>query len=324
MPPFPTAKAVFFVSLNPNEIDTQFYDTFIQDEVTLIPYRLYVTGGAKLDHNSYTDFNILPSVRVAWTPNSSNTFWAAISDAVRTPADTDRSVVANVSEVLGPNETPILFRLVGNPNFADEAATIYEAGYRAAIANRLSFDFASYFNSYRNQQTTEPQAPFVETSPAPTHLVMPLTYENLMHGEAHGIEVDLNTKITNRWTLSPGYAFEQIHVHTSPASQDTSTAAETEGASPRNSAQLHSHLDISSRLGWDASAYFVGRLSSPSVPSYTRVDTQLRWGLAEHLTLSLVGQNLLKNQHLEFIDTTDSVNSTLIKRSGYLKLEWGF
>jgi len=40
--------------------------------------------------------------------------------------------------------------------------------------------------------------------------------------------------------------------------------------------------------------------------------------------MSLVGQNLVKDRHLEFIDDTGSVRSTLIKRSAYAKFTWQF
>jgi hypothetical protein len=68
----------------------------------------------------------------------------------------------------------------------------------------------------------------------------------------------------------------------------------------------------------------VGRLPAQSVASYTRLDTQLTWRLAESLGLSLVGQNLLRDHHLEFNDAFQSVNSSQVKRSAYAKLTWRF
>jgi hypothetical protein len=40
--------------------------------------------------------------------------------------------------------------------------------------------------------------------------------------------------------------------------------------------------------------------------------------------MSLVGQNLVKDRHLEFVDDSGSVRSTLIKRSAYVKFTWQF
>jgi hypothetical protein len=37
-----------------------------------------------------------------------------------------------------------------------------------------------------------------------------------------------------------------------------------------------------------------------------------------------VGQNLVRDRHLEFIESTGASLSTLIKRSGFLKFTWQF
>jgi iron complex outermembrane receptor protein len=134
----------------------------------------------------------------------------------------------------------------------------------------------------------------------------------------------VNWKAADHWTLSPGYAFEQIHMYLDPTSQDTGSVLDAEGSSPVHGAQLRSHVDLVRGIGWDASAYFVDRLKSEQIPSYTRVDTELSWRWTEGLAMSLVGQNLMKDRHLEFVDNTGSVRSTLIKRSAYAKFTWQF
>jgi outer membrane receptor for monomeric catechols len=150
------------------------------------------------------------------------------------------------------------------------------------------------------------------------------TFENLMHGETHGLEISSNWKMTNRWTLSSGYAFEGIAMRTEPASQDTTSVAIAEGASPRNSAQVRSAFDLLHGLEWDASAYFVGRLASGNIPAYTRIDTQLTWNWSERSSFSVVGQNLQQDHHFEFQDFTGSVLATQAKRSAYAMIKWRF
>jgi outer membrane receptor for monomeric catechols len=145
-----------------------------------------------------------------------------------------------------------------------------------------------------------------------------------MHGEAHGFEIAVNWRATARWTLSPGYAFEQIHMHLDSTSQDTGSVLNGEGSSPVHSAEVRSHLDLMHGIAWDASAYFVDRLRSGEIPAYTRVDTGLTWRWTERLSCSVVGQNLVRDHHLEFVDDTGSVISTLVKRGAYAKLTWQF
>jgi iron complex outermembrane receptor protein len=311
-------------SLNPANVNMQLFGLFVQDEIALVPDKLFLTAGIKLDHNYYTGFNILPSAGVVWTPNKRHMFWAAIAQANRTPAETDTGSRITFASFPGPGGVPALAGLVGNPHFDDEVLTAYQTGYRTTVLEHLSIDLAAYYGHYYKQQTTEPAAPFSETTPAPPHLVLPVTYENLMHGEAHGLEMAVDWKATDRWTLSPGYGFEQIHMHLDPTSRDTGSVLDAEGNTPVDGAQLRSHLDLTHGVAWDASTYFVDRLRSGQIPSYTRLDTGLTWRWTEGLAMSLVGQNLVKDRHLEFVDDSGSVRSTLIKRSAYAKFTWQF
>jgi outer membrane receptor for monomeric catechols len=145
-----------------------------------------------------------------------------------------------------------------------------------------------------------------------------------MYGTTEGGEIFANLKLTDRWTVSPGYAFLEMHLHTKPASQDTSSVAEYQGSSPQHQAQLRSHVELSHGLSWDASTYFVSALPIQGVSSYTRIDTQLKWKFAERGEISLVGQNLLQDHHLESMDQLTLVNSSLIKRSVYAQFAWHF
>jgi outer membrane receptor protein involved in Fe transport len=149
-------------------------------------------------------------------------------------------------------------------------------------------------------------------------------FGNLLYGTTEGGEVSANLKLTDRWTLSPSYAFLEMHLHTKPSSQDTSSIAESEGSSPKHQAKLRSHIELSHGFSWDASANFVSALPIQGVASYTRIDTQLRWKFAERAEISVVGQNLLQDHHLESFDALTLVNSSLIKRSAYAKLVWHF
>jgi iron complex outermembrane recepter protein len=312
------------ISLNPADLNTQIAGSFIQDEIALLPDRLYLTVGTKLEHDYYVGFVLLPSVRVTWQPNAHQMFWAAVSRAARTPASVDISERLNFGGLPGVGGVPVLFGLIGNPHFKSEGALAYEAGTRMMLLKRLSIDLSAFYDDYDHQETLEPATPFFETTPAPPHLFVPLINENLMHGETHGLELAANWKVSDRWTLSPGYAFEQIHMHLEPSSHDTGSVAAAEGSTPVNSAQLRSHVNFPHNLAWDTSAYFVGRLTDPQVPSYTRVDTLLSWHYREGMSVSLVGQNLVRDHHIEFIESTGASTSTLIKRSAFVRFTWQF
>lgn len=319
------------VAMNPASTAHQVLNGFFQDEIALVPDQLFLTGGMKLEHNDYTGFEVMPSVRLAWEPDAHNMFWLAVSRALRAPSRNDTNLVLNIGDVgAGPGGVPQLLRLYGNPQYQDERLIAYEMGYRVSLSNRLSIDLAAYYNDYDNLQTTEPGTPFAESTPAPAHVVIPLMYENLMYGETHGIEIAANWKVTDRWTIAPGYAFEQLHMHTDLSSADIQTGPFVQGAAPRNSAPIRSHFDLPKNVTFDASAYAVGRLinqgplSNVTIPAYTRLDAELTWKPWERASFSLVGQNLLKNRHLEFEDVDGALQSSQIRRGGYAKFVWTF
>jgi iron complex outermembrane recepter protein len=312
------------VSLNPNDLDFQIFNLFAQDEIALLPDRLFLTLGTKVEHNDYTGFVVLPTARIAWNPTHHSMWWAAVSHAERTPASSDVAIRTNFGSFPGTGGIPVLIALVGNPHVKNEGLIAYEAGYRASPTSQFSIELAAYYNAYDHQETTEPSPTFSEPTPAPPHLVMPVTFANLIHGEAYGLEIAAKWKPLSRWTLSPGYAFEEIHMHTSTRSQDTSSGPEAEGSAPPHSAQLRSRLDLAHGFSWDASAYFVDRLKFSDVPSYTRVDTQLAWRRGERMSISVVGQNLARDHHIELIDPSGPVMPSLMKRSAYAKFTWRF
>jgi iron complex outermembrane receptor protein len=319
-----TTMGNFRISLNPPDVNTQLFSGFFQDEIALLPNRVFLTVGTKVEHNYYSGVALMPSLRLAWTPRPSQTVWMALSKVDRTPSALDASIRSDVSGFPGPGGVPALVALIGNPDVGDESLIAYELGYRSVPIKQLSIDFTTYYNDYNHQDTVEPGAPFFENTPSPPHLVIPLTYQNLMHGESHGAEVALNWQATDRWSLSPGYAFEQIHMHLDPTSQDTTSVMGKQGSSPVNSAQLRSHILLGHGLTSDTSVYFVDRLSDPREPSYTRLDTQITWQIRESLSIGFVGQNLVKDHHEEFVDSTASASTTMIKRSAYAKLVWRF
>jgi len=310
----------------PANMTPQLFTFFAQDAITLLPDRLSLTAGTKVENSYFTGYDIEPSVRLAWTPSHWMTFWSAISRAGRSPTRRDIGIDAALTAFPDPagSGTPVEIILFGNPKFQIEHVLAYEAGFRAQPNGRISVDLSTFFNQYDHLQSLEPGPEVFEPSPAPARFVMPVIFGNLMYGTTEGGELSANLKLTDRWTLSPGYAFLEMHLHMKATSLDTSSVAEFQGSSPQHQVQLRSHVDLSHGFSWDAAAYFVSALTVQGVPSYTRIDTQLKWKFAERGELSVVAQNLLRNDHLESMDELTVVNSSLIKRSAYAKFLWRF
>jgi iron complex outermembrane receptor protein len=296
------------------------FDSFVQDQITLRPNRVFLYLGAKLENAYFSGFDLQPSVRLVWTPSNRQTLWAAVSRSTRTPSRRDVGLNAALAALPGPSEVVLL----GNSNFKSEHVLAYELGYRAQPSERLSIDVAAFVNVYDHLESVEVLPPFFDPNSVPPLTFFPHAFANKLHGTTQGIEVSLNWKVTGRWTLNPGYSFLNMNLDTDVGSLDTTSEENTEDSSPAHQAQLRSRLQLFRNLTWDSSAYFVSSLPAQSVPSYTRLDEQLTWRPAERWEFSLVGQNLLADHHLEFNDYLQSVNSTQVKRSAYAKITWHF
>jgi iron complex outermembrane receptor protein len=314
----------FSHSFSPAFARDPLFSSFVQDEFALVPDRLYLTVGTKVERNSYTGWAAMPSARLAWQASKRNMFWAAFSSPIRTPHETDVAIRGVLPAPAGPGGIPSVISLTGNPAFQNEKLNAYEAGYRTTISDKFSIDLAAYYNVYKNVQTIEPGVPVLESNPPPGYLLIPETFQNLMRGETHGLEISTNWKLFSWWSVSPSYAFELVHLRTDSASQDSISVAIEEGSSPRHSAQLRSRIELPFGVEWNSTAYFIDRLTAGNIPAYTRLDTQVSWNWRDRGSISLVGQNLLSDHHFEFQDFTQTILANQVKRSGYVQLRWMF
>ena len=122
--------AVAPTSFTPDARTDNLYTGFAQDEITLVPDRVRVTVGSKIEHNDYSGVELQPSARVAWTPASDTTVWASVARAVRTPSRVETDYTTTSLVAAGP--TPTFVRLVPDPSFEAENLTAYEIGRAAA------------------------------------------------------------------------------------------------------------------------------------------------------------------------------------------------
>jgi iron complex outermembrane recepter protein len=311
-------------SFDPASHTSQFFSFYAQDEIALVPDRLLFTIGARWGREDYTGYEVQPTARILWAPTAKQAAWFAVSHAHRNPSFLETSVRQNVDAFLGSGGVPSLESEFGNPLQKDEILLSWEIGYRRQFSRRFSMESSAFFNHYSDIGSTEPLAPFSESTPPPVHLVIPSINGNGLHGETHGLEMAGNWQVSGRWCLRASYALLEMHMHRDETSQDTETALEIEGSDPRERAGLRSHVSLWSGISWDASAEFVDRLRAQGVPSYARVDTQILWNLGERFTASVVGQNLLRDHHVEFNDDFGNSVSDEIKRSVYVKLAWHF
>ncbi|HSV15938.1 MAG TPA: TonB-dependent receptor, partial [Tepidisphaeraceae bacterium] len=304
----------------PQVRDSYLVNGFIQDDLTVVPDRLHLIAGTKLEDNSQSGFEYQPSGRLLWTPNESNSAWLAVSRAVRTPARWEQD--ARISPI--PSSSPLVPLPVapqarGNPGFDSETLLAYEAGYRVKPSSTFSVDAAAFLNSYDNLRGFDTGAPSFIPTPVP-HLLVPITVANSFYAESYGAELSANWQVNEHWRLAGSYSFLQVQAHQHKAASAANDDQERmlESSSPEHQAQLHSYWDITRDLQLNMSLYYVDRLSALNVPSYIRGDVGVTWTPRKNLVLSLVVQNVFDNHHPEFQSSgTTLVTSSEVPRTMY-------
>jgi iron complex outermembrane receptor protein len=310
----PVVPTLLFIPQNRTD---KLYSAFVQDEVQIAENLLSLTLGSKFLRDDFSGFNAQPSARLLWTPSPRQTVWAAITHAVRTPADVE--VAFEASGPVSPNPLTIL-RLKGNPRFAPETLLGYEGGYRALLGPKLYVDVTGFHNRYDDLLSVEYGAPVRETSPSPPHLVLPLVLGNGLYGSTSGFEIAPDWRPAPWWRLAGSYAYLYMDLSRRPDSTDTSTVNSTLGASPHHKAVIESFLDLPGKLEFSQAYRYVSALPAQRVGSYQTVDVRLGWRPAPHIEFSVVGQNLLQPHHTEF--GGDPGVLVGIKRSVYAAITW--
>jgi iron complex outermembrane receptor protein len=289
----------------PGEKTLYLYSAFLQDKIVLIKERLRFTIGAKIEHNSYTNFEFQPNGRLSYTPTKKQTIWAAVSQAVRTPSRIDRDFAAYLA--------PGVAFIQGNDNFISETVTAYELGWRVQPQKTLSVSLSSFYNIYDNIRSAEP-------GPTPP-LNTPITFGNGVKGESYGVELAFINQLTSWWSLKGGYTFLKKDLSVKAGSKDANKAT-AESDDPQHQLVIQSNIKLPARFEFGTVLRYVDQLPKPYVPSYFGLDLRIGWMLSKAIELNVVAQNLLDNHHAEFIPASPSPRE--IERSIYGKITCRF
>ena len=276
---------------------------YLQDEWHIVPDKFWFTAGSKFEYNSFSGFEIQPTGRLTWMPDSNQTVWAAISRAVRTPTRIDQNLVS-------PNPAFGAAVLIANEDFGSEDLIAYELGYRVKATSTLSFDVAGYYNDYSHLRSVEP---------------LPngqLTIENKLAGETYGLGLTTRWRVTDWWQLDGNLSLLHEDIHTSEGGHDVSRA-KGETNDPSASCNFHSGMDLPWHLRLDTYLRYVDDLPHPYTPSYVTGDLRLAWAPTKNYELAIVARNLFDATHPEFA-STDPAMTREVERTVYVTFKCNF
>jgi iron complex outermembrane receptor protein len=313
-----------FVQFLPPHLDQNLYSGFLQDQIMLIPAMSLIVG-SKLEHNDYTGFEVEPNIRWQWNPQQEQLLWAAVSRAVRTPSRYDRDLLvpSGLTNAPPPYVFPTAY-LRGSEAFVSETLIAYELGYRAAFGSQWSGALSTFFNDYDHLRSTTATA-----TTADYPLPLPVYFQNNLEGTTDGLELSTTYQPFDVWQLHVGYDLLLEHLHVRPGEVDT-TGAAGETADPKGQAFLRSSMDLPRAVTLDTALRWVDTLrldNSPTggsvvgeVPAYWQLDARLAWQPTRHITISLVGQNLLREYQVEY--GYPSPARVQIARSVFARFTW--
>ena len=253
-------------------------DAFIQDSITLAqPLKLII--GLKLEDDPYSGVSALPSARLVFMPSQTWMLWAAASRAIRSPTPFDTDVQETVGGQL---------QVAGNPQFASEKLTAYEAGVRAQPWPRLSFSASAFFNVYNDLRS-------IEVTPV---TLFPLYWSNGIQGHTYGFEGWAQYQAASWWRLMAGLDLLSEHLKFEPGATALVPISQ-DADDPKRQATLRSSMNLGPKITVDADLRYVGVLPDPHVPSYVELNGRVGWTIAPHLQLAVSGFNLLHAHHQE-------------------------
>lgn len=292
----------------PARLDQDLYSAFLQDEIRLFS-DWTLTLGSKIEHNDYTGFEVEPSAKLQWNVTSNHMLWAAVSRAVRMPSRIDR-------DMNQPSTPPVIFS--GGPDFESETVIAYELGWRAQLAPNVLVAVSAFYNQYDNVRS-------LSSTPA---TIIPLFFDNNLEGETYGVEFTTTYEVIKGWRLHGGYTLLREDIRVKPGEVDVINNALNETADPRHQFSIRSSMDLPRGIELDTGLRWVDTLrmnnagTVAKVPAYFELDVRLAWHPTPDLELSIVGQNLLHDQHAEY--GVPGPAREEVERSVYAKIVWRY
>lgn len=301
------------------DVDTVFANSaFVQTELRVTP-KLHLTAGTKLQYDEATKLQLQPTLRLMLRPSERHSVWAAATSAVRTPSEIELYGRMNVGAFPDGAGGTGLVVLAGDRELKPERVEAYEAGYRWQPNSRVALDAAVFRNRIRNLVGTQTESPTLDPS---GRVVVPVRIRNAGNGKSAGAELLATSDVTPRWNVALGYSFFRFSTTANPDVEASSDLHRI--TTPRHQVQLRSFLRLSRQIDLSSSAFYVGPIGN-DVPSYVRLDGQLSWRPARRWTLTLSGQNLLREGYYEFVGSFyERELATPVQRTLHGQVTWRF
>lgn len=268
----------------PNRQNSSRADTaalYVQDQIEFSPAWMAVVGvrydRVRIDmdditsgqHFSSRDGMWSPRAGLIYKPRKDMSFYGSYSMAFQPRAGEQLGSLSASTQALDPEK------------FINK-----ELGWKWEMNDQLSLSVAAYQLDRRNVAMTDPADP---------------TLMVLVDGQrARGVEVGVAGRITERWQVMGGYAWQQGELLR--AASATAPAGNALAQLPRHSASLWNRFDVTPAFGFGIGAihrgsFYASTDNTVTVPGFTRLDGALFWKASKNLQLQLNIENLLDKEY---------------------------
>ena len=314
----------FTMWLEPARRTTNLLSGFVHDDIELIDGRLSLSGGSKLEHNSYTGWEWQPNLRVWAAPTPGISTWAAISRAVRTPSRGDHDFNAAVGAVpadsLFLGAPAAIVTLFSNDAVRSEKLVDIDAGIRTRLGDKSFIDAALFRYWYDDLSMQELGFPFTLEEPGPPHLVLPVRNSSRSTATTAGAEVAFEWAPTGVWQVRSTYTWLRLNVDVDPEGIAVHQHP-YEGGSPSHQFGLRA-VARSDPWALTLNGRRVGALAAPAISAYTSLDLRLARDLGNGLVLAVRISDVLQNDHREAVSSTVGAVHTRVPRAAYVSMVW--
>ncbi|WP_158270407.1 TonB-dependent siderophore receptor [Limnohabitans sp. 2KL-17] len=330
------------------------YSAFVHDEINVVPDRFKLIVGSKFEKDGLTGHNIQPNVRALYTPSANEAFWGAISNSARSLRRFESFAMVDVLArdahdfipFIPPNQLTAVTQIspLANARPVAEKAWSLEAGWRKQFSNFLSVDMAVFVTDYSQLRGARlagnladvmpPLGPLMECIGNPQNLPGTCYFtikgynSNQDKARSYGGEWSLEWHPKPWWTVQTSYSYLRVKGQRSGDDLGDLLVRVFENSAPRhqlslvNNFSLRSDLNLNVRLRHNSDTRHLEQISGDltRLPPYTGLDMRLAWKAGRQTEVSLLGRNLLKDRHSEFISSFPVSRAYDVQRSLTLQL----
>ncbi len=308
---------------------------FVQGEFNLVPERLDLVAGAKLEYESLSDeTHFEPNLRLRYRVDDRSMLWASAARAVGMPSRGERD-----AEIVGPfiapntarnpSPLPIIATVSSSGDIQAELGDTFELGHRwHSDRQQVRIESSLYYTKYRRLMRAQAGLPLCQPAGTPAgplgcppgtgFLMAPSFLQPDGKADSYGLELFGEWWPRERLRLTGAYTFQRV------SNDNASKSLELAVTSPEHQAYLRASLDLLRAVSADVNVRYVDVNVFADIPSYVAVDARLAWAPRVAMEFALVGRNLFDPGHIEYVSEIGDLVPTPIERTVQFELRYRF